>query len=79
MNNKQLSVLLGTCIIPGMAKALGVPDDRMVEFLDKLYRSSMYDILIREDSAAWHLSAATLADIYLEEQRSGNLEWPEEQ
>jgi len=79
MNNDQLSTLLGTCIIPMVAEELEVPDDKMADFLDEFYRSPVYDTLIQEETAAWHLSATTLAGIYTEERENGNLEWPEEQ
>ena len=79
MNNEKLSVLLGTCLIPGIAEALAVSDEGMSEFLDKLYRSEFYDILSRLETGAWRLSAVTLAGIYLGEVENGILDWPEEQ
>ena len=78
MTNEKLAVLLGTCIIPAFVKKLGVPDGEQIEFLNKFYQSSLYDILIREETALWHLSPATLASIYEYEQKTGILEFPEE-
>ncbi|MCL2283962.1 MAG: hypothetical protein FWC26_11670 [Fibromonadales bacterium] len=78
MNNDKLAVLLGTCIIPSIVKELKVPDDEQVEFLNTFYKSSLYDILICEDTALWHLSPTTLAEIYKHEQETGILELPEE-
>jgi len=79
MTNNDLSVLLATCIIPGIVDAFKVSDDNLVEFIDKFYRSRLFDILKDEDTAVWHLSATTLADLYSEEQETGVLNFPEEQ
>lgn len=79
MNNERLSVLLGTCLIPMIAVELKFPNENAVEFLDKFYRSSVYNTLIREDTAVWRLSAATLARLYLDELTTGTVDWPEEQ
>ncbi|GBU25091.1 hypothetical protein R83H12_01730 [Fibrobacteria bacterium R8-3-H12] len=78
MNNDQLAVLLGTCIIPSLVKELKISDYEQVAFLNKFYQSSLYDILIREETAIWHLSPTTLAEIYEHEQKTGILELPEE-
>ncbi|MDR3012855.1 MAG: hypothetical protein LBU70_06560 [Chitinispirillales bacterium] len=79
MDNKKLSTLLGICIIPGIVRELKISDDEMIESLDKLYRSALYDVLIQEETAVWHLSPTTLANIYLEELKTGILELPEDQ
>jgi len=78
MNNEQLAVLLGTCIIPSIVKELKISNSEQVAFLNKFYQSSLYDILIREETALWHLSPTTLAEIYEYEQKTGILELPEE-
>jgi hypothetical protein len=78
MTNEKLATLLGTCIIPAIVKKLGVRDSEQIEFLNKFYQSSFYDILIREETALWHLSPTTLANIYKYEQETGILELPDE-
>jgi hypothetical protein len=78
MTNDKLATLLGTCIIPAIVKELKIPDSEQVEFLNKFYQSSLYDILIREETALLHLSPTTLANIYEHEQETGILELPEE-
>ena len=78
MTSDKLATLLGTCIIPAIVKELKIPDSEQVEFLNKFYQSSLYDILIREETALWHLSPTTLANIYEHEQETGILELPEE-
>ena len=77
MNNDKLAVLLGTCIIPAVVKELKIPDSEQVVFLNKFYQSSLYDLLIRKETSLWHLSPATLAEIYEYEQKTGVLELPE--
>ncbi|MDR2694129.1 MAG: hypothetical protein LBB74_07935 [Chitinispirillales bacterium] len=79
MNNTQVSALLAACLIPGIADDLGIADDNLVEFLDKFYRSALYGALKEEDTAVWHLSSTTLANLYLEEQETGILYMPEDQ
>ncbi|MDR0516069.1 MAG: hypothetical protein LBH25_03395 [Fibromonadaceae bacterium] len=78
MNNDRLAVLLGTCIIPAIVKELKISDNEQIAFLNKFYQSSLYDILIREETGLWHLSPTTLAEIYEHEQKTGILELPEE-
>ncbi|MDR2581215.1 MAG: hypothetical protein LBC85_09520 [Fibromonadaceae bacterium] len=78
MTDDKLATLLGTCIIPAIVKELKIPNSEQVEFLNKFYRSSLYDILIRKETALWHLSPTTLANIYEHEQKTGILELPEE-
>jgi len=78
MNDDKLAVLLGTCIIPSIVKELKIPDGEQVEFLNKFYKSSLYELLIQEETALWHLSPTTLAEIYKYEQETGILELPEE-
>jgi len=78
MNNDKLAVLLGTCIIPGIVKEMKISNSEQIAFLNKFYQSSLYDILIREETGLWHLSPTTLAEIYEHEQKTGILELPEE-
>jgi hypothetical protein len=78
MNNDKLAVLLGTCIIPAIVKELKISDSEQIAFLNRFYQSSLYDILIREETGLWHLSSTTLAEIYEYEQETGILEFPEE-
>jgi len=78
MNNDKLAVLLGTCIIPAIVKELKISDSEQIAFLNKFYQSSLYDILIREETGLWHLSPTTLVEIYEHEQKTGILELPEE-
>jgi len=77
-SDSQLATLLGTCLIPAIIKELKIPDNEQIEFLNKFYQSSLYDILIQEETALWHLSPTTLAKIYEYEQETGILELPEE-
>jgi hypothetical protein len=77
MNNVDVSLLLGTCLIPGILEEFNIPNDKVVEFIDKFYRSRLFNLMKEEKTAVWHLSARTLADIYSEEQKTGKLNLPE--
>jgi len=79
MNNSDISLLLGISLIPGILEELNIPNDKVVEFLDKFYRSRLFDLLKEENTAVWHLSARALADIYQEELETGKLNIPEYQ
>jgi len=79
MNNSDISLLLGISLIPGILEEFNIPNDGVVEFLDKFYRSRLFDLLKEENTAVWHLSARALADIYREELETGKLNIPEYQ
>ena len=70
---ERLSVLLGTCIVPAVLELAQVPDDGV----DAFYRSRLYALLGDVETGMWHLSPATLAAMYQEEQRTGGFEIPE--
>lgn len=44
----------------------------------RLYRSELYKQLEREDTKLWHLSVPTLYEMWQEEQRTGQITYPEE-
>ena len=76
MTDGRLSVLLGTAIVPAALEIVGqVSDEEIGEF----YRSAVYDVLCRADTGLWHLSPATIAQMYVDERESGSFEVPEEQ
>jgi len=79
MTNEKLSSLLGICIIPAIVQELKIPEEQQIEFLNHFYQSKLYEMLINAETAVWHLSAATLAEIYEYEQETGILDLPEEQ
>ena len=73
---EQLSVLLGTSILPALFERMGVTDPAQIE---EFYRSDLYERLRDPDSALWHLSAGALAELYAQEIETGSFEDPEEQ
>lgn len=48
------------------------------EALNLLYSSKLYEKLEHEETKVWHLSVPTLYDLFVEEQKSGNISFPEE-
>ena len=48
------------------------------EALTQLYSSKLYRQLEREDTKLWHLSVATLYDLWVEEKETGHITYPEE-
>ncbi len=49
-----------------------------IEASDKFYRSKVYEKLEQEDTKLWHLSPLTLYNMFEEEQRTGEITFPEE-
>lgn len=48
------------------------------EALTKLYSSELYQQLEREETKLWHLSVLTLYDMWVEEEETGQITYPEE-
>jgi len=46
--------------------------------LTTLYSSDLYRQLEREETKLWHLSVPTLYDLWMEEQETGKITYPEE-
>lgn len=72
----QLSVLLGTTILPGLFEALGYTDPAQIE---EFYQSDFYELLRNPESGLWHLSAPALAELYRQMLETGTFVDPEEQ
>ena len=72
---EQLSVLLGTAILPGLFERLGFEEPAQVE---GFYASDFYELLRNPESGLWHLSSAALADLYRQETELGFFVDPEE-
>ena len=73
---EQLSVLLGTAILPGIFEVLGYTEPEQFE---EFYRSDFYELLRNPESGLWHLSAGALAGLYRQVLKTGAFEDPEEQ
>ena len=76
MTDDKLSVLLGTAIVPAVLEAVGQPTD---EEIGAFYRSALYSGLSDARTGLWHLSPATLAQMYADERATGAFKVPEEQ
>ncbi len=76
----ELSALLGVCIVPQVVTRItphfGGDEQRAIR---ELYLSKLYDRLCSPATGLWHLSADTLAGMFLAEARGETVEYPEEQ
>ncbi|MDR0940637.1 MAG: hypothetical protein LBM68_00250 [Bacteroidales bacterium] len=76
MNKNQLSALLGVCIVPQVVSEIkGLYDNNEETAIKELYKSELFEKLQDPATGLWHLSAKTLAQIYV----TTPLEFPEEQ
>jgi len=48
------------------------------EALNILYASKLYEKLEQEETKVWHLSVPTLYSLFIEEQETGKITFPEE-
>lgn len=66
-------------IVPRLLEII-IENQKMTEkeALTLLYASEMYRQLEREETKLWHLSVYTLFELWLEEQKTGNITYPEE-
>ena len=46
--------------------------------LERLYSSKLYEKLEQEETKVWHLSVPTLYSLFVEEQETGKIKFPEE-
>ena len=49
-----------------------------IKAAELLYKSKLYALLEQEDTKLWHLSALSLFNMFDEEQKTGNITFPEE-
>lgn len=78
MDKKKFESML-ILIVPGIVKLI-VENNAVdeIEAADRFYRSKVYEKLEQEDTKLWHLSPLTLYNMYEEEQKTGNVVFPEE-
>lgn len=78
MDKKKFESML-ILIVPDIVKLI-VENNTVdeIEAADKFYRSKVYEKLEQEDTKLWHLSPLTLYNMYEEEQKTGNVVFPEE-
>ena len=58
-----------------IAKEMRISDKQA---LNLLYSSILYEKLEREETKVWHLSVPTLFELFIEEQETGKIIFPEE-
>ena len=78
MDQKKFEAMM-ILLVPQIIQ-LVVENDRYDEVTasKKIYGSDLYALLEQEDTKLWHLSALTLYHMFSEEQRTGNILFPEE-
>jgi hypothetical protein len=79
VNEARLANLLGLQIVPAILSEMNVTDAAYAEELERFYGSRIFVILSDPSTALWHLSPATLAQMYNDELAKGRFEIPEEQ
>jgi hypothetical protein len=78
MSGEKLTVML-ELIIPQVIQL--IMDNKKLsnkEAADLLYNSELYEMLEKEESKLWHLSAPTLYSLLEEEITTGKITYPEE-
>jgi hypothetical protein len=68
-------IILVPHIVERIVKEYGVDDEKATEML---YESKLYASLEDEQTKLWHLSAPALFDLFVEEQQTGHITFPEE-
>ena len=78
MSNKGIKAML-ELIIPRLIKMIiDGQNFSEKEALILLYNSELYRQLEREETKLWHLSVPTLYDLWMEENETGKITYPEE-
>ena len=73
--NAILSVTLIPAIVDLIVKNHALDD---ISAINAFYSSKTYEVLIREETKAWHFSPLTIYTMWKSEQESGEIAFPEE-
>ncbi len=78
MDKKKFESML-ILIVPDVVKLI-VENNNIdeIQASDMFYCSKVYEKLEQEDTKLWHLSPLTLYNMFEEEQKTGNITFPEE-
>lgn len=78
MDKKKFESML-ILIVPAVVKLI-VDSNHIdeIEASDKFYNSKVYAKLEQEDTKLWHLSPLTLYNMFEQEQKTGEVVFPEE-
>jgi len=77
IDTDKFSALLGVCIVPAVIEI--IDKDGNESTIEKFYSSKLFEKLQDSETGLWHLSATTLAELYMQEITNGIIEYPEEQ
>ncbi len=61
-------------LVEKIAQKEGISEDKA---LSKLYKSKLYSILEREETKLWQYSTEMLYSLFMQEERTGNIEFPD--
>lgn len=78
-DKNQISTLLGISIIPQIVAEIKECYENEETAIRAFYQSNLFDKLQNPATGLWHLSAKTLAQMFLEEKKGRQIEFPEEQ
>lgn len=67
--------IISSRLVQMIAKEMRISDRQA---LTLLYSSILYEKLEREETKVWHLSVPTLFELFIEEQETGKIIFPEE-
>lgn len=67
--------IISSRLVQMIAKEMRISDKQA---LTLLYSSILYEKLEREETKVWHLSVPTLFELFVEEQETGKIIFPEE-
>ena len=67
--------IISSRLVQMIAKEMRISDRQA---LTLLYSSMLYEKLEREETKVWHLSVPTLFELFIEEQETGKIIFPEE-
>ena len=80
IDQNQLSVLFGVCIVPQVVVEAKASYDTSEEtIIREFYASHVFDKLQNPSTGLWNLSAKTLAEMFVAERQGRDVEFPEEQ
>ena len=78
MNENKLSVVLSMTVPQIIELILENSNLSELEATEQFYSSRVYALLEDEETKLWHFSPLTLYNMYEEEQKTGEITFPEE-
>jgi hypothetical protein len=78
-DRNQISALLGVSIIPQIIAEINDGYDNEEDAIKGFYQSELFDKIQNPATGLWHLSSKSLAQMFMDEKRGVQIEFPEEQ